>query len=139
MAFENVRKIASEPAYLGIWAIGTGMLLWLYIGPLTDQARYDAVSWMFAITFPILAGGFVAGQWYNLTELKTCPASATGSGILGTILSIITVACPLCASVLFGWIGFGAALPAALLGGPWLKLTGLVLLFFAFYCATSEK
>jgi hypothetical protein len=139
MAFENVGKLLSAPKYLLIWAVSAALLMWLYIGPLTNQDMYNALGWIFAVVFPVLAGGIIAGQWHNLTANKTCPVSATSGGLVGGILGIVTVACPLCPAVLLGWIGLGAALPGAVLGGPWLKLVSLVLLVLGLYWATSKK
>jgi hypothetical protein len=138
MAFDNVGKLLSAPKYLAIWAISAAILMWLYIGPLTDHAMYNALGWIFAILFPVITGGVIAGQWYNLTERNSCPATATSGGVIGGILGIITVACPLCPAVLLGWIGLGAAIPAAILGGPWLKLISLVLLVLALNWSTSK-
>jgi hypothetical protein len=83
MAFEKVGRLLSTPKYLGIWAVSAAILMWLYIGPLTNQAMYHALEWIFAITFPVLTGGVIAGQWYNLAERKTCPANATSGGVIG--------------------------------------------------------
>ena len=63
MAFENVKKLLENPKYLGIWAVTTAILMWLYIGPLTNQAVYNALAWIFAIVFPIHTGGIIAGQY----------------------------------------------------------------------------
>lgn len=139
MAFENVKKLLKNPKYLGIWAITAAIIMWLYIGPLTNQALYNALAWTFAIAFPILAAGVITGQYYNLTERKTCPINATSGGIIGGILGIITVGCPICPAILLGWIGLGAALPGALLGGPWLKLISLIILVLALHWTTSKK
>jgi hypothetical protein len=139
MAFENIGKPLSKPKYLLIWALTAVFLMWLYIGPLTAQGEYHIFGWFFAVTFPILAGGILAGQWYNFSERKTCPVSATSGGILGGIIGIVTVACPLCVPVLLAWLGLAAAIPGAILGGPWLKAISLVLLVLALYWATSKK
>ena len=138
MAFENINKLLEKPKYLGIWALTAIILMWLYIGPLTNQAVYNALAWVFAITFPVLAGGIVAGQYYNLTEKKTCHINATGGGVLGSVLGIITVGCPLCPAILLGWIGLGAALPSALLGGPWLKVISLIVLILSLHWTTNK-
>lgn len=139
MAFDNVGKLLSTPKYLGMWAVSAAILMWLYIGPLTNQEAYNAFGWIFAIVFPVLAGGTLAGQWYNLAERKTCPVSATSGGILGSILGIVTVACPLCPAVLLGWIGLFSGAGGALFGGPWLKAISLVLLVLALHWSTSRK
>lgn len=139
MAFENVSNLLTKPKYLLIWLVTTVVIGWLYIGPLTNQSAYNTLGWIFAIVFPILSGGIVAGQVYNLSESKTCPATATTSGVLGWLAGVITVGCPMCPAILLGWIGLGTALPSALLGGPWLKLISLVLLVLGLYWATSKK
>jgi len=139
MAFENIRKLLSKTQYLLIWAITGAFLMWLYIGVLTNHSEYNTFGWIFAITWPILAGGILAGQWYNLAQRKTCPVSATSGGILGSVIGVITVACPACAPLLLAWLGLAAAIPSAILGGPWLKVISLVLLGLALYWATSKK
>ena len=139
MAFENVGKILSTPKYLTILVMSAAIFMWLYIGPLTNQEAYNTFGWVFAIVFPILTGGIIAGQWYNLSERKTCPASATSGGILGSVIGLVTVACPVCPAILLGWLGLAAAIPSAILGGPWLKAISLVLLLLALYWATSKK
>ncbi len=139
MAFENLGKVLSTPKYLGILVVSAAILMWLYIGPLTNQANYNAFGWIFAMAFPILAGGIIAGQWYNLAESKTCPASATVGGIIGTLAGIVTVACPICPLVLLGWIGLAAGTGGALFGGPWLKAISLILMVLALYWSTSKR
>lgn len=139
MAFENVEKLLSKPKYFMIWAVSATLLMWAYIGPLTNQANYNAIGWIFAIVFPVLAGGTLAGQWYNLTERKTCPVSATSGGIIGSLIGIVTVACPMCPALLLGWLGLFTGTGGALFGGPWLKLVSLILLVLALNWATSEK
>ncbi|MBI4448630.1 hypothetical protein HY641_01195 [Candidatus Woesearchaeota archaeon] len=139
MAFENVNNLASKPKYLTIWAVSAALIMWLYIGPLTNQANYDIIGWIFAITFPIIAGGVIAGQYYNLSEVKTCPMTATTGGLIGTITGILTVACPACPLVLLTWLGLAAGAGGALFGGPWLKIASLAVLIVSLHWATSKK
>ena len=60
-------------------------------------------------------------------------------GALGSLLGIITVACPVCPAILLGWLGLAAAIPVALLAGPWLKLASLILLVLALNWATGGR
>jgi hypothetical protein len=139
MAFENVSWIWRKPTYFLIWLISTLVVAWLYIGALTNPEAYDALGWFFAVVFPILTGATLAVQVANYRERKDCPVSSTGGGLTGGILGIVTVACPVCPSILLGWIGLGAAVPSSVLGGPWLKLLSLVFLALALHWASSKK
>ena len=62
-------------------------------------------------------GGVIAAQWYNLAERNACPVTAMSGGALGSLLGIITVACPVCPAILLGSLGLAAAIPVALLAG----------------------
>ena len=88
MGLENGIKVLTNPKYLGIFVVVAVFVGWLYVGPLTDQSKYNAVGWLFAILFPILVGFIVAMQWYNLTERKTCPATASTGGVLGQEVTV---------------------------------------------------
>ena len=137
MSMENIMKIIEKPKYLGIWGIITIFVGWLYIGPLTIQDNYNLFGWVFAILFPILVGFIVAMQMHNLTERKTCPASASTGGIIGGIVGIITVGCPACPLILFSWLGLATGATGGVLGGPWVKLASLVVLFVSAYWAAK--
>ncbi|MBI4155581.1 hypothetical protein HY498_05890 [Candidatus Woesearchaeota archaeon] len=137
MSFNNIIVRLSKLKYLLIFLVVAILVGWLYIGPLTNQEVYDAVGWIFAILFPILVGLIVSLQVYNLSERKTCPTSATSSGILGGIAGIITVGCPACPLILLSWVGLGAGATGGILGGPWIKLVSLVILFLAVYWASK--
>ncbi len=138
MAFEKVRLIWKRPIYFFIWLIATLVVGWLYIGPLTNEEAYDAMGWVFALTFPVLVGAMLAVQVANYREQKACPLKATGGGLGGGILGIFTVGCATCPAILLGWIGLGAAVPSAFLASPWLKLTSLGLLVLALSWASRR-
>ncbi len=137
MTINNILERISKPKYLLIFIITTVLMGWLYIGPLTDQNMYNAVGWIFAILFPILVGLIVSLQVYNLSERKTCPTSATSSGIIGGVAGIITVGCPACPLILLSWIGLGAGATGGILGGPWIKLASLIVMGLAVYWASK--
>lgn len=139
MAFEKVPWIWKERMYFLIWLITTLVVGSVYIGPLTDQEAYDAMGWVFALVFPLLVGAVVAVQVANYRERKACPLSATGGGVGGTILGIVTVGCVTCPAILLGWIGLGAAIPGALLASPWLKLSSLLLLVLGLFWASKKS
>jgi len=139
MAFEKVSCIWQKGTYFLIWLVTTLGVGWIYIGPLTDQGAYDAMGWIFALVFPVLMGATVAVQVANYREQKSCPLNATGGGVGGSILGIVTVGCSTCPAILLGWIGLGAAIPGALLASPWLKLISLCLLVLGFFWASSAK
>jgi len=139
MAFEKVSCIWQKGTYFLIWLVTTLGVGWIYIGPLTDQGAYDAMGWIFALVFPVLMGATVAMQVANYREQKSCPLNATGGGVGGSILGIVTVGCSTCPAILLGWIGLGAAIPGALLASPWLKLISLCLLVLGFFWASSAK
>lgn len=139
MAFENVSLIWKKGTYFWTWLATVLVVGWLYIGPLTNQANYNAFGWFFALAFPALTGATVAVQVANYKERKTCPVNATTGGVLGGIAGIITVGCPVCPAILLAWLGLGAALPGSFLGGPWLKLASLVIMVLALYWASSKK
>lgn len=139
MAFEKVPWIWKERMYFLIWLVTTLVVGWVYIGPLTDQEAYDAMGWVFALVFPVLVGAMVAVQAANYRQQKACSLSATGGGVGGTILGIVTVGCVTCPAILLGWIGLGAAIPGALLASPWLKLSSLLLLVLGLFWASGVK
>jgi hypothetical protein len=139
MAFEQVSWIWKKPAYFFTW-LGTALIVgWIYIGPLTNQEAYDAVGWIFAAAFPVLAGAVLAVQVANYRERKTCPIKATSGGAGGAIVGIVTVGCATCPAILLGWIGLGAAVPGAFLASPWLKLASLLLLVVALFWASKTR
>ncbi|MBI5072875.1 hypothetical protein HZA99_03585 [Candidatus Woesearchaeota archaeon] len=137
MSMENIMKIIEKPKYLGIWGVVAVFVGWLYIGPLTIQENYDLFAWVFALVFPLLVGFIVAMQTYNLTERKTCPASASTGGVLGSIAGIITVGCPVCPLILLSWLGLAAGGTGGVLGGPWIKLISLIVLGISAYWAAK--
>ena len=139
MAFEKVSWIWKKRTYFLTWLVTTLVVGWVYIGPLTDQEAYDAMGWIFALVFPALVGAMVAVQVANYREQKGCPLNATGGGVGGTILGIVTVGCSTCPAILLGWIGLGAAIPGSLLASPVLKLTSLVLLVIALFWASRKE
>ena len=139
MAFEELSWIWRKGTYFLTWLVTTLVVGWVYIGPLTDQDQYDAIGWIFALVFPVLVGATVAVQIANYREQKGCPLNATGGGVGGAILGIVTVGCSTCPAILLGWIGLGAAIPGALLASPWLKLTSLLLLVVALFWASKKK
>ena len=49
MGLENGIKVLTNPKYLGIFGVVAVFVGWLYIVLLTDQSKYDAVGWSFAI------------------------------------------------------------------------------------------
>ena len=136
MSINNIMKLG-KPKYFLIFLLVAVFISWLYIGPLTDQHMYTALGWIFAILFPILVGLIVSLQVYNLSERKTCPSSATSSGIIGGIAGIITVGCPACPLILLSWIGLGAGATGGILGGPWIKLGSLIVMILAVYWASK--
>lgn len=138
MVFEKVQLIWKRPVYFFIWVITTLVVGWLYIGPLTNQEAYDATGWIFALVFPVLVGAMVAVQAANYRERKGCPLNATGGGVGGSILGIVTVGCSTCPAILLGWIGLGAVVPSAFLASPWLKLASLLLLVLALFSASKK-
>lgn len=137
MAFEKIQLIWKRPIYLFIWVITALLVGWLYLGLLTNPAVYDAMGWVFALTFPVLVGATLAVLVANYREQKACPLNATGGGLGGSIVGIFTVACPTCPAILLGWIGLGAAVPTAFLASPWLKVASLLLLVAALFWAGS--
>ncbi|MGH8701088.1 MAG: hypothetical protein ACREVR_07905 [Burkholderiales bacterium] len=139
MAFEKVRLIWKRPMYFFIWLLATLVVGWLYIGLLTDPEAYDAMGWVFALTFPVLVGAMLAVLVASYREQKTCPLNATGSGLGGSLLGIFTVGCSACPALLLGWIGLGAAVPSAFLASPWIKLASLLLLVAALFWAGKRK
>ena len=139
MAFEQVVSIWKKPAYVLIWLVTTLVVGWLYVGPLTNEEAYDAIGWVFALTFPVLVGAMLAVQVANYREQKACPLKATGGGLGGGILGIFTVGCSTCPAILLGWIGLGAAIPGSLLASPWLKLPSLFLLLLSLFWASRES
>ena len=64
------------------------------MGVLTNHAMYDTMGWIFALAFPPLVGGVIVAQWYNLAERKACPVTAMRGAALGSLLGIMTEACP---------------------------------------------
>lgn len=138
MAFGKLAQVFRRPKYLVIGLIVAIFVAWLYIGPLTNQAGYHTLEWIFAVAFPLLVGAIVATQIYSRKEIKACPAKASTGGVVGGVVGLITVACPACPLVLLGWIGLGAALPASLVGGPWLKVISLALLVLSLYWASKK-
>ncbi len=136
MGLKNGIKVLTNPKYLVIFGIVAVFVGWLYIGPLTNQDNYDAVGWLFAILFPILVGFIVAMQWYNLTERKTCPATASTGGVLGSLAGIVTVACPACPLILMSWFGLAVG-AGGIFGGPWVKLASLAILLLSAYWAAK--
>lgn len=139
MAFEKVSWIWTKRTYFLIWLITTLVIGGVYLGLLTDPAVYDAMGWVFALVFPVLVGATAAVQVVNYREQKSCPLNATSGGAGGTVLGILTVACPSCPAILAGWIGLGAAIPGSLLASPWWKLASLFLLVLALFWASREK
>ena len=139
MPFARVTWIWKRKTYFFTWLFTTLMVGWLYMGRLTDPGEYDVMGWVFALVFPVLVGAAVAVQVANYREQKGCPLDATGGGIGGTFLGIVTVACPACPAVLLGWIGLAAAIPGSLLASPWLKLASLALLGVALFSASKNK
>lgn len=137
MCWENIKKLASKPKYLALWGVVAVVVGALYIGPLTDQAQYHAFAWTFALVFPVLVGFIVAMQWYNKSERKTCPGTASTGGVLGGIAGIITVGCPACPLILLSWFGLAAGATGGILGGPWIKLVSLIVLGVAAYWAAK--
>lgn len=138
MAFNKLAQVFQKPKYLVIGLLTAIFVAWLYIGPLTDQAHYHNLGWIFAITFPLLVGAIIATQIYNRIEVKTCPAKASAGGLAGSIIGLITVSCASCPLILLGWIGLGAALPGSLVGGIWLKVVSLGLLVLSLHW-TSKR
>ena len=55
MVLDNAFKILSTPKYLLIWGISTALVMWIYMGVLTNHAMYDTMGWIFALAFPPLA------------------------------------------------------------------------------------
>jgi len=139
MAFEKVRLVWKRPMYFFIWLIATLTVGGLYIGLLTDPGAYDAMGWIFALTFPVLTGATLAVLVANYREQKACPLNAAGSGVGGSVLGIFTVGCSTCPALLLGWIGLGAAVPSAFLASPWIKLASLLLLLAALFWAGRKK
>ena len=139
MAFEKVTWIWKKRTYFLTWLVTTLVVGWVYIGPLTDQDAYDAMGWIFALVFPVLVGAMVAVQAANYREPKGCPLNATGGGVGGSILGIVTVGCATCPAILLGWIGLGAAIPGVLLASPWLKLGSLFLLLLGLFWASRKS
>ena len=63
------------PEYLLIWSISTALVMWIYMGVLTNHAMYDTMGWIFALAFPPLVGGVIVAQWYNLALILTVEIS----------------------------------------------------------------
>ncbi len=138
MAFNKLAQVFQKPKYLVI-ALGVAVFIgWLYIGPLTNQAEYHTLGWIFAIAFPLLVGTIIATQVYNRLEVKTCPVKGSVGGVVGGVLGLITVSCAGCPLILLGWIGLGAALPGSLLGGLWLKVISLGVLVLSLHWTTKR-
>ena len=139
MAFEQVSWIWKKRTYFFTWLITALVVGGTYVGVLTDPEAYDAAGWVFALVFPVLVGALVAVQVANYREQRSCPLNATGGGVGGTILGIVTVGCVTCPAILLGWIGLGAAIPGTLLASPWLKLSSLLFLVLGLFWASSSK
>lgn len=131
--------IWKKPTYLSVWLVTALAVGGLYAGVLTEPGAYDAMGWIFALTFPILMGAMLAVLVANYREQKACPVTAAGSGLGGSVLGIFTVGCSTCPAILLSWIGLGTAVPSAFLASPWLKLASLVLLIAALFWAGKRK
>ena len=133
-----MRLIWKKPMFFFIWLLATLVVGGVYAGLLTDPGAYDAMAWIFAVTFPVLTGATLAVLVANYREQKACPLDAAGSGLGGSVLGIFTVGCSTCPALLLGWIGLGAAVPSAFLASPWIKLASLLLLVAALFWAGKK-
>lgn len=146
MAFSYVKKVLSKGKYWAWFLIPAIIVFVLYTAVFANTKEFGAqgpgylvFNWAFAIVMPLLIGLVIAVQAYNQCENKTCPVGGTATGVVGGIIGIATVACPMCPAVLLGWVGLAAAIPSALLASVWVKGLSIVLLLLALGFATKGQ